>query len=66
MSNQVVDNKCSEYRSFKTIYSNSNPYGFEMHVKWCKRCGAVRIDEEVDNRVYKGSIRKIEFVDKDI
>lgn len=49
----------------KVIYSHYNAYDEEIVVRWCKKCGAVVVDVDCDNRTSPGEIRKMEFVQKE-
>lgn len=35
--------------------------GIQSVVRWCPDCGAVVVDEELDGRVYAGSVMKMRF-----
>jgi len=43
------------------IFSFTSPDDSDEIVKWCPICGAVVIDQEVDNRVYSGRIMQMRF-----
>lgn len=48
--------------SFKIIYSRTfSSYDEFAIVRWCKDCGAVVVDIDMDGRTFPGAIRGIEF-----
>lgn len=43
--------------------SKHSPYDEWAVVRWCKFCGAVAVDIDVDNRTHPGEIRQMKFPD---
>lgn len=44
---------------FKVIYYHNSSYGEEPTVRWCQVCGSVKIDIDMDNRIFSERIMKI-------
>lgn len=53
---------CGEGTFIDITRNISDPMGgvYEV-VRWCKECGAVVVDEEIDGRMRPGSVRKIQY-----
>jgi hypothetical protein len=42
------------------VYRICRPYDEEEVVRWCRNCGSIVVDLDVDNRTHPGRIMKME------
>jgi hypothetical protein len=43
------------------IYQSSKPYGVTDTVRWCRLCGSIVVDADVDGIIHPGAIREMQF-----
>jgi len=45
------------------ISRTSGGYNEEQIVRWCKFCGAIVVDSEIDNRTFPGNVMEMQFTE---
>lgn len=57
MANEAIE--CNGYHNFFDILKDKRPFNEEYVIRWCKRCGAIIGDIDVDGRTFPGRYFKI-------
>ena len=57
--NSIIEDCLEGNHDLVVIYCKSCGYDEEEVVRWCKRCGSIVIDRDVDGRTSPGEIMKM-------
>jgi hypothetical protein len=56
MSSALINKQCLKgLHPLKVIYTDSDGFA-DIVIRWCPECGAIVIDNDVDNRIYPGKV----------